>query len=119
MSPAIIVNARRTARPMAGRHPFLIHGHCVTHSSKPLKHWSGRCSFVRTPRVAMKGYALTWMTDWMQGLGQVALLAKDVICSLFSQRLSGRDLLYQMYFIGVKSQAVVLITGAFTGMVLA
>ena len=55
----------------------------------------------------------------MQGLGQIALLARDVIFSLFSQRLSGRDLLYQVYFIGVKSQSVVLITGAFTGMVLA
>jgi len=29
-----------------------------------------------------------------------------------------RDLLYQIYFVGVKSQSVVLITGAFTGMVL-
>ena len=29
-----------------------------------------------------------------------------------------RDVLYQMYFIGVKSQSVVAITGAFTGMVL-
>lgn len=67
----------------------------------------------------MKGHALTWMTEWTQGLGQLALLAKDVTFSLFSQRLSGRDLLYQMYFIGVKSQTVVLITGAFTGMVLA
>ena len=38
---------------------------------------------------------------------------------MFSQRLRGRDLLYQLYFIGVKSQSVVLITGAFTGMVLA
>ena len=34
-------------------------------------------------------------------------------------RIAWRDLLYQMYFIGVKSQSVVLITGAFTGMVLA
>jgi phospholipid/cholesterol/gamma-HCH transport system permease protein len=30
-----------------------------------------------------------------------------------------RDLLYQIYFIGIKSQSVVLVTGAFTGMVLA
>ena len=29
-----------------------------------------------------------------------------------------RDVLYQMYFIGVKSQSVVIITGMFTGMVL-
>src|SRR5205085_8302991 len=34
-------------------------------------------------------------------------------------RPSWRDLLYQIYFIGIKSQSVVLITGAFTGMVLA
>jgi len=67
----------------------------------------------------MKGHGLTWMTDWLQGLGQVTLLAWDVMRSLFSQRLTGRDLLYQLYFIGVKSQSVVLITGAFTGMVLA
>jgi phospholipid/cholesterol/gamma-HCH transport system permease protein len=67
----------------------------------------------------MKGHALTWMTDWLQGLGQITLLARDIMRSLFSQRLSGRDLLYQLYFIGVKSQSVVLITGAFTGMVLA
>src|SRR5205085_3393472 len=33
-------------------------------------------------------------------------------------RPSWRDLLYQIYFIGIKSQSVVLITGAFTGMVL-
>lgn len=67
----------------------------------------------------MKAHALGWMTEWMQGLGQITFLARDVIRSLFSQRLSGRDLLYQLYFIGVKSQSVVLITGAFTGMVLA
>ena len=37
------------------------------------------------------------------------------ICTL---RVAWRDLLYQVYFVGVKSQSVVLITGAFTGMVL-
>ncbi len=34
-------------------------------------------------------------------------------------KFSRRDLLYQIYFIGIKSQSVVLVTGAFTGMVLA
>ena len=67
----------------------------------------------------MKGYAFTWMSDGLQGLGQITILARDVLRSLFSQRLGGRDFLYQLYFIGVKSQSVVLITGAFTGMVLA
>ena len=38
--------------------------------------------------------------------------------SLFRFKVTWRDLIYQIYFIGVKSQSVVLITGAFTGMVL-
>ena len=38
---------------------------------------------------------------------------------LFStQKIEWRNFIYQIYFIGVKSQSVVLITGAFTGMVL-
>ena len=51
-------------------------------------------------------------------LGQITLLAKEAFASLLKWRVSGRDLLYQVYFIGIKSQSVVLITGAFTGMVL-
>ncbi len=50
--------------------------------------------------------------------GQVALLAREAVASLLKWRVAWRDLLYQIYFIGVKSQSVVLITGAFTGMVL-
>ena len=52
-------------------------------------------------------------------LGQITLLAREAAASLLKGRASWRDLLYQIYFIGVKSQSVVLITGAFTGMVLA
>ncbi len=48
----------------------------------------------------------------------MTLLAREVYRSLRTQKISWRDLLYQVYFIGVKSQSVVLITGAFTGMVL-
>jgi phospholipid/cholesterol/gamma-HCH transport system permease protein len=51
-------------------------------------------------------------------LGQIALLARDAIASLFRLKVAWQDLLFQMYFIGVKSQSVVLVTGAFTGMVL-
>ncbi|HEU6449444.1 MAG TPA: ABC transporter permease [Verrucomicrobiae bacterium] len=51
-------------------------------------------------------------------LGQVAFLARDVLVSLFTGKVVWRNLLYQIYFIGVKSQLVVLVTGAFTGMVL-
>jgi len=54
----------------------------------------------------------------LSGLGRFSLMVAEVVRSLTTQRLSGRDLLDQLYFIGVKSQTVVLVTGAFTGMVL-
>jgi len=52
-------------------------------------------------------------------LGDMTLLFWETIQSLFKRRLNFGDLVYQLYFIGLKSQSVVLITGAFTGMVLA
>ena len=55
----------------------------------------------------------------LAGLGQITLLGRDAFASLIRFRVAWRDLLYQVYFIGVKSQDVVLITGAFTGMVFA
>src|SRR6266567_3574138 len=54
----------------------------------------------------------------LEGLGRFALLAKEAVASLCTLKPAWRDLLYQVYFTGVKSQSVVLITGAFTGMVL-
>ncbi len=60
----------------------------------------------------------TWIEDGLDGLGRLTLLARDAIASLFTFKIAWRDLLFQLYFIGVKSQSVVLITGAFTGMVL-
>jgi phospholipid/cholesterol/gamma-HCH transport system permease protein len=63
-------------------------------------------------------YWAKWVEDWIEGLGRLTLLAKDAFCSLFTFKVAWRDLLYQMYFTGVKSQSVVLVTGAFTGMVL-
>jgi phospholipid/cholesterol/gamma-HCH transport system permease protein len=48
----------------------------------------------------------------------LAFLARDTAASLFKLRIVWKDLLFQLYSIGVKSQMVVLITGAFTGMVL-
>ncbi len=56
--------------------------------------------------------------DTLAGLGQITLLARDTFASLLRLRVTWRDVLFQMYFIGVKSQLVVLVTGAFTGMVL-
>ncbi len=58
------------------------------------------------------------MGNSLTRLGQVAFFGLEILRSLASQRISGRDLIYQLHFIGVKSQSVVLITGAFTGMVM-
>src|SRR5436190_21875704 len=60
-----------------------------------------------------------WIAEWLEGLGRLALLTQETIASLFTLKVAWKDLLYQIYFVGVKSQSVVLITGAFTGMVLA
>ena len=60
-----------------------------------------------------------WASDWLHGLGEFTLLTREAFVSIFRRRPDLRDIVYQLYFIGVKSQSVVLITGAFTGMVLA
>jgi phospholipid/cholesterol/gamma-HCH transport system permease protein len=57
--------------------------------------------------------------DGLFTLGEVALLFGEIGKAFFRRKLSFSDLIYQLYFIGLKSQSVVLITGAFTGMVLA
>src|SRR5664280_2450505 len=62
--------------------------------------------------------AKSWVGSWLEGLGRITLLAKEAAVSMVRQRIDWQGLLYQVYFMGVKSQSVVLITGAFTGMVL-
>jgi phospholipid/cholesterol/gamma-HCH transport system permease protein len=63
--------------------------------------------------------ARAWALGVLDGLGQFALFAQETFASAFRRRPFGQEWLRQIYFIGVKSQSVVLITGAFTGMVLA
>src|SRR2546427_947340 len=60
-----------------------------------------------------------WLAQWVEGLGRLTLLAREAVASLLTFKVAWCDLLFQLYFIGVKSQSVVLVTGAFTGMVLA
>ncbi len=67
----------------------------------------------------MTSLAQRFITGCLQGLGSYALLVKESLFSLLTFKIAWRDVTYQIYFIGVKSQPVVLITGAFTGMVLA
>jgi phospholipid/cholesterol/gamma-HCH transport system permease protein len=64
----------------------------------------------------MTGVAKKFVNEWLEGLGRGAFLCRDIFSSLFTVRPSGRDLIYEIYFIGVKSQSVVFLTGAFTGM---
>src|SRR5438552_13220350 len=66
----------------------------------------------------MNGWGIKWIIEWLEGLGRLTLLIKEAIASLFTFKVAWRDLLYQVHFVGVKSRSVVLITGAFTGMVL-
>src|SRR5476651_1831212 len=66
----------------------------------------------------MNFFADKWFSEWLAGLGRITLLARESFASCFTFKFNRRDLLYQVYFIGIKSQSVVLITGAFTGMVL-
>ena len=66
----------------------------------------------------MNFFGETWVGNWLSGLGRLALMTRDAVGSCFTFKASRRDLFYQIYFIGIKSQAVVLVTGAFTGMVL-
>jgi len=67
----------------------------------------------------MNFLATTWIGAWLTGLGRLAVLTRDTIASGLTFKFSRRDVLYQIYFIGIKSQSVVIITGGFTGMVLA
>src|SRR6266511_1771471 len=60
----------------------------------------------------MIGFAGNRALAWLEGLGRIALLGVEVVCSLFSQRVNWRNLTYQLYFIGVKSQSVVLVSVA-------
>src|SRR5216117_4394783 len=66
----------------------------------------------------MDGFLTHRAFGWLEGLGRIGLFAMEAAQSLFSRRVDWRGLTYQLYFIGVKSQSVVLVTGAFTGMVL-
>jgi len=66
----------------------------------------------------MNKVADKWFIEGITELGRVCLLLVEATKSLLRRQANWRDFMFQLYFIGVKSQSVVLITGAFTGMVL-
>jgi phospholipid/cholesterol/gamma-HCH transport system permease protein len=55
----------------------------------------------------------------IQYLGSVAILAGEAFKALVTQRPRWRETIFQVYSIGIKSMPVVLLTGAFIGMVFA
>jgi phospholipid/cholesterol/gamma-HCH transport system permease protein len=67
----------------------------------------------------MNTFVERWIFGGLAGLGQIAGLAGETVASMLRFKFSFRDLTYQIYSIGVKSQSVTLVTGAFTGMVMA
>ncbi|MCF7669141.1 MAG: ABC transporter permease [Verrucomicrobia bacterium] len=54
----------------------------------------------------------------LQGLGSLFILASEAVRSIFSKNFNWRSFIAQLHQIGVASQSVVIVTGAFTGMVL-
>ena len=82
-----------------------------------IQRWSNS-TLVVILRVLMNLFANRRVAYVLTELGQIALLTREVIVSALTFKVAWRDLLYQIYFIGIKSQSVVLVTGAFTGMVL-
>ena len=58
------------------------------------------------------------LTRFVLCLGRMALLSGEILRSLVTVRPRLREVIRQLHFIGVKSQSVVIITGAFAGMVL-
>jgi phospholipid/cholesterol/gamma-HCH transport system permease protein len=68
--------------------------------------------------VQMSAPTVRRLRNGIIGLGELSLLAGEVFRGILTGHLTARDFIYQLYFIGVKSQSVVFITGAFTGMVL-
>src|SRR5579885_1553500 len=72
--------------------------------------WSNRRSIVTLPAM-FKTSANKRVAAMLAGLGQITLLAVEVFSSLLRGRIVWGDWLRQLYFIGVKSQAVVGVAG--------
>jgi phospholipid/cholesterol/gamma-HCH transport system permease protein len=66
----------------------------------------------------MMAEAYQRILGWLRGLGELALFTWEVIQSIVGEKLAGRAFIRQLHNIGIQSQSVVIITGAFTGMVL-
>lgn len=57
--------------------------------------------------------------NFIEQLGEIALLALETFHCMFTRSLRIKQIFQQIYFVGVRSQVVVLTTGIFTGAVFA
>lgn len=67
----------------------------------------------------MTGLAKSFVLETLDFAGAVGRLIAEIVRALFVSKVNWPDVVRQIHFVGVKSQSVVLITGAFTGMVMA
>jgi phospholipid/cholesterol/gamma-HCH transport system permease protein len=84
----------------------------------PFLGWQSEQLTLKVVAVEMTTSAKQFAREFFGGLGRGTMLCRDILASACKIKPVWHDILYQMYFIGVKSQSVVTITGAFTGMVL-
>ena len=97
------VSERRSAAPgggSPGKSAFLLPGNAL-----------------RSPRDMVVPILQQRVRYLFSELGELAHIAGEAFRSLRHQRPSWRDFVEQLHFIGVKSQSVVITTGAATGMV--
>ncbi|HLC40211.1 MAG TPA: MlaE family lipid ABC transporter permease subunit [Methylomirabilota bacterium] len=57
--------------------------------------------------------------NWIASLGRFGLFLGQAVAWIFIPPFKGRQLLQRVHFIGVRSLSIIVLTGAFTGMVLA
>src|ERR1043166_2607590 len=110
-SKIILISEARESR-------FQVHESEFKTTTRRYLHTAGLVKARRDCYWFIRMLSLRAIRGWVEGLGELALLAREVLGAVCSGKITGRDFLYQLYFIVVKSQSVVFITGAFTGMVL-
>ncbi len=60
----------------------------------------------------------SWFLGGVEGIGEMTLMARDALVWLFRRPFRWRIYLQSLEFIGVGSFFIVVLTGAFTGMVM-
>jgi len=71
-----------------------------------------------TPRSAIPRLWLEPLRRFLIALGDVSVLARQTIAGCFHRRFAGRELVYQIESIGIRSIAIAVLTAVFSGMVM-